>query len=155
MAKVEIKMPEDFLLKVSKLEAHTDEIVERTLEAGGKVVLAKVKGNLSSVAGSGLENPPSRSTGELESALGISPADVDNSGIHNVKVGFNEPRRKQYAAKGKRSYYEITNAMIANVIEYGKQSQPPKPFLKPAKSASRTACQNAMKAKLEEEIEKL
>lgn len=154
MAKIEIKLPEEFLLKVSKLETHTDEIVERTLEAGGKVVLSKVKGNLSAVVGSRLESAP-RSTGELESALGLSPADVDNSGIHNVKVGFNEPRRKQYAAKGKRSYYEITNAMIANVIEYGKHGQPPKPFLKPAKSSSRAACQNAMKAKLEEEIEKL
>ena len=154
MAKIEIKLPEEFLLKVSKLEARTDEIVERALEDGGKVVLAKVKSNLSGVTGNGLKNPP-RSTGELESSLGVSPPDVDNSGTHNVKVGFNDPRRRQHAAKGKRSYYEITNAMLANVIEYGKHGQPPKPFLKPARSSSRTACNNAMKARLEEEIDKL
>jgi hypothetical protein len=45
--------------------------------------------------------------------------------------------------------------MLANIIEYGKQGQPPKPFLKPAKSASRTPAIEAMKRKLEEEINKL
>ena len=52
----------------------------------------------------------------------------------------------------KRSYKERTNAMIANVLEYGKHGQPAKPFLKPAKSASKNACIEAMKAKLESEM---
>jgi hypothetical protein len=72
-----------------------------------------------------------------------------------VKIGFNEPRRRQYAAKGKRSYYTITNAMIANVIEHGKHGQPPKPFLKPARTSSRKPAIEAMKQKLDEEIGKL
>ena len=45
--------------------------------------------------------------------------------------------------------------MIANVLEYGKSGQPPKPFLKPAKSASRAPCIEAMKQALEQEVEKL
>jgi len=151
MAKVEIKMPEEFLLKVSKLAEKTDEILPKVLDAGGEVVLAKVKSNLQSVIGSGTILP-SESTGELVSSLGVSSAKVDRSGIHNVKVGFNEPRRKQTKAKGKRSYYTATNAMIANVIEYGKHGQPARPFLKPARSSSRKPCVEAMKAKLEEEI---
>ena len=102
MAKVQITMPEEFLLKVSKLAEKTDEIVPKVLEAGGEVVLKKVKGNLQSVIGSGTKYP-SESTGELVSSLGVSSAKVDRSGIHNVKVGFNEPRRKQTKAKGKRS----------------------------------------------------
>ena len=151
MAKVQIKMPEEFLLKVSKLADKTDEILPRVLEVGGKVVLAKVKGNLQAVIGSGTKHP-SESTGELVSSLGVSSAKVNRSGMHNVKVGFNEPRRKQTKAKGKRSYRVATNAMIANVIEYGKHGQPAKPFLKPARSSSRKPCVEAMKAKLEEEI---
>ena len=151
MAKVEIKMPEEFLLKVSRLADKTDAILPKVLEAGGEVVLAKVKGNLRAVIGSGTKYP-SESTGELVSSLGVSSAKVDKNGTHNVKVGFNEPRRKQTKAKGKRNYYTATNAMIANVIEYGKHGQPAKPFLKPAKSSSRKACTEAMKAKLEEEI---
>lgn len=154
MAKVEVKMPEDFLLKLSKLGEKTDEIVESCLEAGSEVVLSKVRSNLSSVIGGGTKYP-SESTGELEASLGVTPIKVDNKGVHNVKIGFNEPRRRQYAAKGKRSYYTITNAMIANVIEHGKHGQPPKPFLKPARTSSRKPAIEAMKRKLEEEIGKL
>ena len=35
MAKVQIKMPEDFLLKLSRLGDKTDEILPKVLEAGG------------------------------------------------------------------------------------------------------------------------
>lgn len=151
MAKVEVQMPDDFIAKLAKLGDQTDTILPRVVQAGGEVVLAKVKSNLRAVIGKGLK-VEGRSTGELLGSLGVSRPDVSNDGIHNVKVGFNEPRRKQSAAKKKRSYYSATNAMIANVLEHGKHGQPPKPFLKPAKSASKNACIEAMKAKLDEEI---
>jgi len=48
-----------------------------------------------------------------------------------------------------------SNAKIANILEYGKHGQPAKPFLKPAKSASKAACETAMKGKFEEEVSKL
>ena len=154
MAKAEIRMPEQFLLKVSRLGDQTDTIIEKALKAGGKVVLDKVRGNLRSAVGKGTKYK-SRSTGELEGALGLSPVKIDRKGVHNAKVGFSEPRRKQYAAKGKRGYYTITNAMLATVLEYGKHGQPAKPFLKPAKSASRKPCQEEMRRTLEEEIQRL
>lgn len=140
MARVEVKMPEEFLLKISRLADKTDEIVPKVLEAGGEVVLAKVKSNLQSVIGKGTKHP-SESTGELESALGVTTAKQDRDGNYNVKVGFAEPRSDGGS-----------NAKIANIIEYGKHGQPAKPFLKPAKSASKAACIAAMTAKLEEEI---
>lgn len=143
MAKVDVKMPEDFLLKVSRLADQTDVIIPKALEAGGEVVLEKVKSNLSSVIGSGTKYP-SESTGELEGALGLTTAKQDRNGDFNVKVGFAEPR-----SDGE------SNAKIANIIEYGKHGQPAKPFLKPAKTATRKACIAAMTAKLDEEIEKL
>ena len=151
MAKATYKLPEDFLMKVSRLADKTDEIVPRVLQAGGEVVEKKVRSNLQAVIGS-VTKEESRSTGELVSALGVSPAMLDRDGNFNVKVGFDEPRRQQNAAVRKRSYKERTNAMIANVLEYGKHGQPAKPFLKPAKSASKNACIEAMKAKLESEM---
>ena len=154
MAKAVIKMPEEFLLKVSKLSNKTDEIIEKTLKVGGKIVLSTVKSNLQSAIGKNLKYE-GRSTGELVSSLGVSHVDIDNKGVHNVKVGFNEPRRNQYVAKKKRSYYTITNAMIANVIEYGKSGQLPKPFLKPSKNRSRKPCIEAMKVALESEMENI
>lgn len=106
-----------------------------------------------------LASPQSSSPGCPHSSHGRSLPDTKPAsgkwGYPTVKVGFNEPRRKQSAAKGKRSYYFASNAMIANVLEYGKSGQPPKPFLKPAKSASRKACTEAMIKKFEEEIKKL
>jgi HK97 gp10 family phage protein len=143
MAKVDFKMPEEFLLKVSRLAEKTDEIIPKVLEAGAEVVYDKVKSNLSSVVGKNTK-VKSRSTGELESALGVSPAKQDRDGNFNVKIGFAEPRSDGGS-----------NAKLANILEYGKHGQPPKPFLKPAKSRSKDACIEAMINKLESEIEKL
>jgi len=143
VAKAAFKMPEDFLLKLSRLGEKTDEIIPKVLEAGGEVMEAKVKSNLQSVIGSGTKEE-SRSTGELISALGVSSARQDKDGNFNVKVGFSEPR-----TDGK------SNAMIAGVLEYGKSGQSPKPFLKPAKSASKSACVDAMIAAFEKEVENI
>ena len=143
MAKAAFKMPEDFLLKLSRLGEKTDEIIPKVLEAGGEVVEAKVKSNLQAVIGSGTKEE-SRSTGELFLALGVSSARQDKDGNFNVKVGFSEPR-----SDGK------SNAMIAGVLEYGKSGQSPKPFLKPAKSESKSACVDAMIAAFEKEVENI
>ena len=142
MAKVDIKMPEEFLEQMSKLGKDFDDVAEKVLEAGGEVVLKKIKSKLSSVIGSGTKYE-SRSTGELESALGLTKVKMDRNGNHNIKVGFAEPR------KGGGS-----NAKIATIIEYGKHGQPAKPFLKPAKNASKKECQEAMQRTFEAEVKK-
>ena len=84
MAKADIKMPDDFLLKLSRLGSNMDGIAETVLEAGGEVVLEKVQGNLAAVIGAGTKYD-SRSTGELAGALGLSPVKVDGSGNHDIK----------------------------------------------------------------------
>jgi HK97 gp10 family phage protein len=130
-------MPDDFLQKVSALGNKTDEIVPRVLAAGAEPLLARVKSNLSaSLSG--------KSTGQLASSLGVSPAKVDRDGNMNVKVGFDEKR-----SDGK------SNAMLANLLEYGKHGQPPRPFLKPAKSAAKSAVVESMKSALEREIDSI
>ena len=143
MAKVQLMMPDEFLERLAKLGDRSDEISERVLEAGGEVVLSQVKSSLASVIGSGTKYD-SRSTGELERSLGMSTVKMDRDGNHNIKIGFAEPRTDSRS-----------NAAIANIIEYGKHGQPAKPFLKPAKSASKAACEEAMKQKFEEEVKKL
>lgn len=143
MAKVDVKLPEDFLLKLSRLGDKTDEICERALNVGGGVVLAKVKSNLSDIIGKDTKTD-SRSTGELERSLGLSPVLIDKDGNANIKIGFKEPR-----SDGER------NAKIASVIEYGKHGQPPKPFLKPARTSSKKACVKAMVETLEQEVKRL
>ena len=143
MAKVDVKMPEDFLLKLSRLGDKTDEICEKALNAGGEVVLAKVKSNLSSVIGKDTKTD-SHSTGELERSLGLSPVLNDDNGNANIKIGFKEPRSD-----------DESNAKIASIIEYGKQGQPPKPFLKSARTSSKKTCVKAMVETLEQEVNNL
>jgi HK97 gp10 family phage protein len=127
-------MPDEFLDKISRLGDKTDEIVPRVLKSGGEVMLKCVKSNLTaSLSG--------KSTGQLAASLGVSGARLDRNGNHNVKIGFAESR-----SDGK------SNAMLANIIEYGKHGQPPRPFLKPAKSAAKSEVIAVMTQKLEEEI---
>jgi len=141
MSRASVRLPEEFLLQLSRLGEQTDEIIPKVLEAGGTVVLDEVRSNLDAVVGTNTKRK-SRSTGQLTPALGLSPAKIDRKGNANVKIGFAEPRSDG-----------VSNAMIANTLEYGKHGQPPKPFLKPAVSATKAACVEAMKEKFSEEVE--
>ena len=130
-------------MKISRLGSDFDRVADSVLQAGGEVVLAKVRSNLSAVIGSGTKYD-SRSTGELEQSLGLSPVKLNREGNHDIKIGFSEPRSDGGS-----------NAKLANILEYGKHGQPAKPFLKPAKSASKAECIRVMEQTLKEEVEKL
>ena len=139
MAKISIRMPTAFMDQLARAAEKTDTAIPKALTAGGKVVFAKMRANLSSAIGRGTKYK-SRSTGKLLAALGVSPVKVNDEGNYDVKVGFAEGRG------------DANNAMLANLLEYGKHGQPPKPFLKRTKSASRTPCIEAMQSVLKEEL---
>lgn len=143
MAKMKAKMPDDLIAKLTRLGSRTDEVCESALKAGAEVAEKAISSNLSSVVGRNTKHL-SQSTGQLEKALGVSPVKVDGKGNYDIKVGFNEPRTTGES-----------NAKIANILEYGKANQPPKPFLKPAKSKSRKDIINTMKDTLEKEMENI
>jgi HK97 gp10 family phage protein len=167
-----VTMPDDLMRKLSRLGSRTDEIVEKALIAGAKPVRDKVKSNLEGVIGKKTKHP-SRSTGELVSALGVSPVGIDEDGNLNVKAGFKEPRtggktiryRPREGAKqriyvrkrtpGLRYEYPLYNALVANVLEYGKSDQLAKPFMKTAVSSSKAASIAAMKKAFSEEVDSL
>ena len=141
MAKCQVVLPEEFMLKLSRLGKQTDAVAEKVLEAGGEIMLDKIKDNLKSVVGKAED---SRSTGELVSSLGLSSVKQDRDGNSNIKVGFAEPRSDGGS-----------NAKIANILEYGRSGQNARPFLAPAKKSAKKPCQEAMVRTLEEEIKKL
>ncbi len=143
MAKCDIRMPDDFLNKIKNLGAREDEIAEAALKAGGEVVLAKARSNLAAAVGRGTKYK-SRATGELVSSLGLSSVKLNRKGEHDIKVGFAEPR-----SDGE------SNAKLATILEYGKHGQPAKPFMKPAKTSSKSAAISAMQQVFEEAIDKI
>ena len=138
MAKVSIQLPTAFMDQLTKIAAKTDTAIPKALEAGGKVVFEKMQANLRGAIGKDTKYK-SRSTGKLASALGVSPVKVNDEGNFDVKVGFSEGR-------------SVSNAMLANILEYGKHGQPPKPILKPTRAASRKPCIEAMQNVLKEEL---
>ena len=140
MAKVKIEMPNGFMDQIAGMGNALDAAIPKALAAGGKVVMAKMKSNLQAAIGRGTKTK-SRSTGRLAAALGVSPAKLDRDNNLDVKVGFSEGRG------------DVSNAMLANVLEYGKHGQPPKPFFKRTKSSSRKPCIEAMQQALKEELD--
>lgn len=138
MAKVSIQLPTEFLDQLTKIAEKTDTAIPKALEAGGKVVFEKMLSNLRGAIGRNTKNK-SRSTGKLLAALGVSPVKINDEGNFDIKVGFSEGR-------------SVSNAMLANILEYGKHGQPPKPFLKQTKSSSRNPCIEAMQSVLKEEL---
>ena len=139
MAKVKIEMPDEFLNQIAEMGNALDAAIPKALAAGGKVVMDKMVSNLRAAIGTGTKKK-SRSTGKLAASLGLSPAKLDRDGNLDVKVGFSEGRG------------DVSNAMLANVLEYGKHGQPPKPFLKRTKSSSQAPCIEAMQSVLKEEL---
>lgn len=141
MAKCEMKMPEDFLLKLSKLGSKLDTAAPKALEEGAEVVLRHMKQNLKSVIGKDTKFP-SRSKGDLEASLGITPALQDRNGNWNIRVGVGDSKDRN----------GVPNALKAQVLEYGKAGQRPKPWLKPARRKSRREVVQVMKSVLEREV---
>ena len=144
MARASFKLPDDLLEKMSKLGSQYDQIIPRVLEAGAEPASEKAKSNLSLRIGQGTKYP-SESTGELLASLETSKPVQNNQGDWVLRVGI--PTTND--SKG------VSNALKAAVIEYGKSGQPPKPWLKPAKSQSKKACIEAMKKEFDKEVDRL
>ena len=133
MARVQIKLPNDFIDALDSASSLIDNSAEQVLKAGANIVEPRMRSNLSAAIGSSTKQP-TRSTGQLAKALGTAPVKVNSRGDYNVKVGFAENRDDGRA-----------NALIANVLEHGRSNQPARPFLAPTRSQTRRAAIDAMK----------
>jgi len=157
MATLKVKLPDDLMIGLERLSKQADAVVEKTLEAGAEVVEEKARANLkNSLKG--------ESSGQLLEALGTSPVKPnDNLDGWDIKIGFNEPRQdkqgsttyKKKRKGGKVSEYKLTNAMVANILEYGKKGQAAKPFMKPAEDATKAKARAKMKQVFTEEANKI
>ncbi|WP_215522500.1 HK97-gp10 family putative phage morphogenesis protein [Varibaculum prostatecancerukia] len=143
MARVQIKLPNDFIDALDSASSLIDNSAEQVLKAGANIVEPGMRSNLSAAIGSSTKQP-SRSTGQLAKALGTAPVKVNSRGDYNVKVGFAENRDDGRA-----------NALIANVLEHGRSNQPARPFLAPTRSQTRRAAITAMKQTLAARIQQV
>lgn len=143
MARVQIKLPNDFIDALDSASNIIDNSAEQVLKAGANIVEPRMRSNLSAAISSSTKQP-SRSTGQLAKALGTAPVKVNSRGDYNVKVGFAENRDDGRA-----------NALIANVLEHGRSNQPARPFLAPTRSQTKRAAITAMKQTLAARIQQV
>ena len=143
MARVQIKLPNDFIDALDSASNIIDNSAEQVLKAGANIVEPRMRSNLSAAIGSSTKQP-TRSTGQLAKALGTAPVKVNSRGDYNVKVGFAENRDDGRA-----------NALIANVLEHGRSNQPARPFLAPTRSQTKRAAITAMKQTLAARIQQV
>ena len=77
---------------------------------------------------------------------------------HGLGRGWSKPTAERQQGDSFLLYFAEprsdggSNAKIANILEYGRSGQPPKPFLKPAKSKARKQIMQAMTDALEREM---
>lgn len=139
MAKAQITLTTRFIDSLQTISSAIDACADDVLHAGASIVEARMRSNLQQAIRQGQH--PSRSTGQLLSALGTTLVKVNSRGDHNIKVGFVENR-----TDGR------SNALIANVLEHGRFNQPAHPFLAPTRSQTRAPAVTAMKQALASRI---
>lgn len=138
MARMTFKAGEEYALKLSQMEAGSEETAKRAVYAAAGIVADKIRDNLSvNLANS------EQSTGALADSLGITPVSHDRDGWINAKVGFDG-----YDEKG------VPNQLKARVMESGSSKIKKRPFVRPAVNAARKAALQAMQRVIDEEIEK-
>ena len=141
---IQIKLSSDFAKKLKKAGDRMDKVAEKALNAGADILEGKVRSNLSKVVGKDTKKE-SQSTGQLLNALGKTPVRMaPKADGWDIKVGFSEPRKDG-----------TPNALVANVLEYGKKGQSPKPFIKPALNSTRTKVRKKMSQVNDSEIERI
>ncbi|MDO5722405.1 MAG: HK97 gp10 family phage protein [Actinomycetaceae bacterium] len=143
MARVDVRLPNTVIDALNQVGNVVENNAEQILSAGASVVEPRLRANLTAAIGRGTK-APSRSTGQLVSALGTTAVKVNSRGVYNVKVGFAENRRDGRS-----------NALIANVLEHGRSNQAARPFLTPTRSQTRKPAQEAMKTALTTVIEQV
>ena len=163
MAVIKVNLPTDLQRQLEQAGREMDNIAESALRAGADVLFKASRARLQQ----SLAMPrkyPKRGTGELQSALGISPVHKTEGGGYDIKVGFREPRNKQPGKRIGRStkgggYYVATNAMVGNILEHGHKGsnggQAPAPWLAPAVQQAQKAAEEAVCKTVEKRLDEI
>jgi len=149
MARGKALLPHDFMRKLERIDKDINGITQKVLNQGADFVLPKLKAKARSVVGKGTKYP-SRSTGEAVDSIGKSPVKKNRRKGIDVKLGVADPRKRQ----PKNARLPLTNAMLLNIIEYGKKAvdQPPKPIVRPIEAQYKDQTLSLMARELDKEV---
>lgn len=157
MARISFKGLEEYSAKLNRLSALSrDKIIGAAVYDGAAVVADAVRAELDSVPTDEhwgtpaypKAGPSAEEKQGLKDSLGVTPMRDDN-GFVNVKIGFDG-----YQGKPTRKYPQgKPNQMIARSVNSGTSFMAQHPFMKEAVRKSRKKAKDAMKQRVEKEIQ--
>ena len=159
MAVIHFKRGDEYLMKISKLEAALkDEVCGAAIYGAAGIVADEIRSQLKAVPtdeGYGTASEPTRGpkAGQKEGlldALGISSME-EKSGYYDVKIGFDGYN----SIKTKRWPNGQPNQMVARSIERGTTWMKANAFVKRAMAATRKRALEFMKHSVDESIRKI
>ena len=159
MAVIQFKRGDEYLMKISKLEAALkDEVCGAAIYGAAGIVADEIRSQLKAVPtdeGYGTASEPTRGpkAGQKEGlldALGISSME-EKSGYYDVKIGFDGYN----GIKTKRWPNGQPNQMVARSIERGTSWMKANAFVKRAMAATRKRALEFMKHSVDESIRKI
>lgn len=157
MATIQFKKGDDYLMKISQLEALTrDKVCGRAIYGAAEIVADEIRTQLKKVpTDEGFGSPGNPTAGPrkaqkkgLYDSLGIASMQEDEKGFLNVKIGFDGYN----ALKSQRWPNGQPNQMVARSIERGTTYMQPNKFVKKAMSKSRKRAKDFMKKSVDESI---
>lgn len=128
--------------KLERLGTEYDVIVQEMLTNGIEPLQKQIESNLKEVIGRGTKSK-SRSKGNLIKAVKVTKAYQVANGDWHIKVGI-----YGYDSDG------VPNALKAMVLEHGRSNMAAKPWLKPAISATKKQCIQAMVDTFDKKVNK-
>ncbi len=159
MAKLEIKAEDDFVLKLSRLAARSDEVAKRAIYEAAEIVTDKVRENLEALPeesfrrlgkDESFDGLPAEQKKDLLNSLGVTPIKLDEAGNWNTKIGFDD-----YGRFPTKTYPKgLPNQLLARAVESGSSVRQKHPFIRPAVNATKKEALAAMERVINEEIEK-
>lgn len=145
-----LKLPEETLKKLERLGTEYDAIVQDMLTDGIEPLQKQIESNLKEVIGRGVKSKP-RSMGNLIKAIRVTKAYQVTNGDWHIKVGIYG--YDKYDENGNPT--GTPNALKAMVLEHGRSDMAAKPWLKPAISATKKQCVQAMVDTFDKKVDKL
>lgn len=159
MATITFKNGDDYLFRLSKLEAQAkDEICGKAIYGAAAIVADAIRNEMEALptdenwgsAENPTKGPKRKQLDGLSQSLGISSME-DDGGFLNVKIGFDGYND----IKTKRWPNGQPNQMVARSVERGTTWMKANAFVKRACAASRKQALASMQKTVEESIEKI
>ena len=162
MATIRFSKLRDYELMLGKIGDASKDICGAAIYEGAKIIADEVKNNLNSLNVTTDElamlkakkNEPTYITQRAKEGLiksfGVTPMSQDDSGIYNVKLGFdgyNDVKTKKWP-KGQ------PNQLIARACESGSSAMIKQPFLREAVQKTKKKAESRMAEVLDEKIKK-